>query len=414
MSKEAKIGLAVILVLLVTLGGVAVWRLKFKSPATPELATADSKEKSPPEADPKAGKAEFGWAESKANIPHNRRETPKILSPSAGQPPKTQGERDLWNIADYRNPRKSAGEATAISPPPSTMPDPPKPDAANPNDRYGLHRHSSSEPESDIAGPPAAGVVAIAESRQHGERHGNSAADDYRFRKNPPAEKTVPPDLVQSASSADYRDPSSGDVPYDRGPSASIVGNEQRRHRGGGYDRWIDSPAGNTSNSGQRGDGTYDVQPNESFSAISKKIYGTESYFKALEELNRGKSPDGQLKVSQNILAPDVAELEKKYPHLCPKADHREVLQSHDATLVSARNLHGTRSYTVVEGDTLFDIARYELGKASRWAEIYELNRNSLGKDFDYLVPGTELALPEDRPERPDPVTRRPVGGFRR
>jgi nucleoid-associated protein YgaU len=50
--------------------------------------------------------------------------------------------------------------------------------------------------------------------------------------------------------------------------------------------------------------------------------------------------------------------------------------------------------YVVAQGDTLFDIARYELGKASRWAEIYELNRDVLGEDFDYLKPGLELTMP--------------------
>ena len=170
---------------------------------------------------------------------------------------------------------------------------------------------------------------------------------------------------------------------------------------------------GFAANNGKREDGTYDVQPNDSFWTVSEKIYGTGAYFKALEELNRGKALDGRLKVGQNILAPDVSELEKKYPSLCPKENHREVLQNRNATLVSAHNLRGTRSYTVVEGDTLFDIARYELGKASRWAEIYDLNQNVLGKDFDYLVPGTELALPEDKPERPDPIARRQGGGIR-
>ena len=50
--------------------------------------------------------------------------------------------------------------------------------------------------------------------------------------------------------------------------------------------------------------------------------------------------------------------------------------------------------HAVNEGDTLFTIARYELGKATRWAEIYDLNREALGEDFDYLRPGMELVMP--------------------
>ena len=78
------------------------------------------------------------------------------------------------------------------------------------------------------------------------------------------------------------------------------------------------------------------------------------------------------------------------------------------------RNVSGSRTYTVAEGDTLFDIARYELGKASRWAEIYELNRDALGKDFDYLVPGTQLVLPQDTSRSPDPITRRSPRDYQR
>ena len=58
------------------------------------------------------------------------------------------------------------------------------------------------------------------------------------------------------------------------------------------------------------------------------------------------------------------------------------------------RRASGSNVYVVEQGDTLFDIARYELGKASRWAEIYDLNRDVLGEDFDHLSPGTELTLP--------------------
>ncbi len=49
----------------------------------------------------------------------------------------------------------------------------------------------------------------------------------------------------------------------------------------------------------------------------------------------------------------------------------------------SAPAASGGRTYIVAEGDSLFDIARSELGKASRWVEIYDLNADVLGKDID-------------------------------
>ena len=55
----------------------------------------------------------------------------------------------------------------------------------------------------------------------------------------------------------------------------------------------------------------------------------------------------------------------------------------------------GNSVYTVREGETLFDIARDQLGKASRWEEIYDLNQDELGETFNRLKPGMKLILPE-------------------
>ncbi|GAB6166317.1 hypothetical protein JCM19992_23170 [Thermostilla marina] len=54
------------------------------------------------------------------------------------------------------------------------------------------------------------------------------------------------------------------------------------------------------------------------------------------------------------------------------------------------------RPYVVREGDTLFEIARRELGRASRWMEIYNLNRDRLGDRLEHLHPGTTILLPTE------------------
>ncbi|MEI5612438.1 LysM domain-containing protein [Streptomyces brasiliscabiei] len=51
----------------------------------------------------------------------------------------------------------------------------------------------------------------------------------------------------------------------------------------------------------------------------------------------------------------------------------------------------GSRSYTVVAGDTLWGIAAHELGKGGRWQEIADLNPDV---DPDELQPGQVLKLP--------------------
>lgn len=142
-------------------------------------------------------------------------------------------------------------------------------------------------------------------------------------------------------------------------------------------------------------DGKYTVQPGDTLWSISEGVYGTGGYFKALAEHNRNVLPRShELTVGQQVEVPPATQLERDYPGLCPKQRKSALVPAGGQPRPAARTASGSDVYIVAEGDTLFDIARYELGKASRWAEIYELNRELLGEDFDYLRPGTELAMP--------------------
>ncbi len=140
---------------------------------------------------------------------------------------------------------------------------------------------------------------------------------------------------------------------------------------------------------------SYTVQPNDNYWSISRAVYGTGAYFKALYEHNRDRYPfPDQLRAGDVIYTPPATVLQQTYPDLCPQPRRNgkgSRLASH-----RTRPRPGSRTYVVREGDTLFDIARSELGRASRWAELYELNRDVLGDDFDYLTPGMELLLPAD------------------
>jgi nucleoid-associated protein YgaU len=141
--------------------------------------------------------------------------------------------------------------------------------------------------------------------------------------------------------------------------------------------------------------GMYIVRPNDTLWSISEKVYGTGSYFKALAAHNRANLPrSDRLAVGIKIAVPQVGELAQKYPSLCPKERRSALVKPRAVRATATMPGAGGDVYVVQEGDTLFDIARYELGKASRWAEIYGLNRDTLGEDFDYLQPGVELRLP--------------------
>lgn len=74
----------------------------------------------------------------------------------------------------------------------------------------------------------------------------------------------------------------------------------------------------------------------------------------------------------------------------------------------SAPLRQGSRVYVVREGETLYDIARNALGKASRWGEIYDLNWDQLGNRVDGLVPGMKLLLPDDGGQPTGGLSRNP------
>lgn len=78
---------------------------------------------------------------------------------------------------------------------------------------------------------------------------------------------------------------------------------------------------------------------------------------------------------------------------------------------LSSSRGQGRRTYVVQNGDTLYDIARQQLGKASRWREIYDLNKELINSRWLDLEPGTQLLLPDAGPEN---LTERPgVGTLR-
>lgn len=54
------------------------------------------------------------------------------------------------------------------------------------------------------------------------------------------------------------------------------------------------------------------------------------------------------------------------------------------------------RTYTVQPGDSLSAIAQHYLGDASRWPQIYDLNKDTIGPDPNVIQPGQVLTLPNE------------------
>ena len=265
----------------------------------------------------------------------------------------------------------------------------------------------------DVDRPPARSDGLAADNsidREAARLRENTKEREYR--PNPP---DIDKPVVRSGNDAPYPPragnglPSNaaapmGDAPnYAAAPSGYAPENAFRRE--------IETPGRVRAQMRLRDDGQYEVQPNDSYWTISEKVYGSGAYFRALAEQNRGKAarPD-RLPPGLIIATPPIAQLEKEYPDLCPRPNRREAVHNRASNTMLTATTAAGRTYVVQEGDTLSSIARNELGKVSRWAEIYQLNREALGKDYDYLTPGMRLVLPFGESQSGDRTTRRSDG----
>ena len=142
------------------------------------------------------------------------------------------------------------------------------------------------------------------------------------------------------------------------------------------------------------------AQPGDNYWKISKRRYGTARYFAALAEFNRPRISNAKkLRPGMKVMIPNQQVLESKYPHYfknSPSVNSGKIKQvsvTKPAGFFLTRN--GQPMYRVGSEDTLGSIAHAHLGRASRWIQIYELNRSKI-KTANRLKLGTELQLPRD------------------
>ena len=427
MGKETKIGLAVIVALLIVFGVVLAKRVSGPIDA-PLVSLSGEKSKTKDNGEEKSAKA--GDRKTGSS---DRLMAPLVVVPESGSEQSRKSSSptgsNKWTVASDGEEAKQTGHNSRDeSPSPSFMPQPLGVLAAK---QYAGQEGTSS----------AAQQVYDPYQRQ-------ATPTGVRPRQSSPVQVAPTPaapqaiDPISPPLRAATQEPTysgSGDYNYDRSsrrhtyreistqrispdsPGPHQVGqalpdpaNPVRRFSAtaagsGGYGV-LSGPS--DTGGGLNEDGTYTVQPNDNYWAISNRLYGTGGYFKALAEHNRKKHPNEErLQVGDVISAPDASQLAEAFPALCPKPGRKEV--GGGTTTVSRQSHFGVEgTYVVQEGDTLYDIARYELGKGSRWPEIHRLNRELLGDDFNHLTPGVQLTLPDD--EASDTITRRPGSVYQR
>ena len=423
-GREIKIGVAVILVLLIVFGAVLYRRLV--PGTTRPLAEERKQERHGSSLPPLAGPFDGGSAQ------------PMVVTATAGS---SHSSRRISVAEMAETPWSGRGDGASTdkndTPPPlkpSFMPPLPPSDAAGASP-WSRHKHdgdtskasfasanegdggSSAARKSDASPnpfsqipplPPATFVsrgktlpVQAVDRTQAGSPDAANPMRDPSAAPIVAAGGTAAPLLPGAGGYGDLAAGSSAPAAADPGASPPSYGSGSAAPTGAMTAGAFSSPY-----AGSGAPHTYTVQPNDNYWKISEKVYGTGAYFQALAEQNRKKIPDeSRLRPGDTVSIPPVGELEKKYAALCPKPDHRDTTRRQLATanaISTVSQVGGGRVYVVQEGDNLYDIARWELGKVTRWPEIYDLNREALGNDPDHLTPGMRLVLPGDRPgERP-------------
>ncbi len=120
---------------------------------------------------------------------------------------------------------------------------------------------------------------------------------------------------------------------------------------------------------------THVVAPEDNFSTIAERYYGSQSYAGLLVQANPNVDPR-RMKIGSRITIPPLNPDDVRAP---ARSEARQV---------------GTRRYYVQEGDSLYAIADAKLGTGARWSEIYELNKAVIGADPSRLKVGVALTLP--------------------
>lgn len=228
---------------------------------------------------------------------------------------------------------------------------------------------------------------------------------------------------LNTASNDPFQQPLTSS-PAGRSPvvSSSIsndpFGNEPVRLESSTRNQTFASQAGNA--------GSYTVQEGDSYWNISKKVYGTAKYFQVLADHNRNTIADPQkMKTGAVIQTPDAAVLQGRLKTVLRpsptalsgrieasgRADRSGSAGSSssatESVVVSRRettpdeqsgilfNEQGYPMFKIGETDTLTSIASDHLGRASRWQQVYNMNRDQL-QSPDKLHIGMLLKLPAD------------------
>jgi nucleoid-associated protein YgaU len=136
------------------------------------------------------------------------------------------------------------------------------------------------------------------------------------------------------------------------------------------------------------------AQIGDTIDSIAQAYYGSDRYTGLLVQANP------HLRGATHIRAGTMISIPPAPAGALPALEHRAGMgadrekPNRASTAGSTSGKPGDRTYVVKAGDTFYDIAREVLGSASRWKELFELNRDLVHGDPKRLRAGQVLTLP--------------------
>jgi len=146
----------------------------------------------------------------------------------------------------------------------------------------------------------------------------------------------------------------------------------------------------------------YTIVSGDTLAKISKKVYGSTKYIKAIERANPGVDPR-RLKIGEKIHLPEESETASTGGGTGTEelggtggnltGDLGEPIGGAGETVTTTTAVE-RQTYVVQSGDTLRKIALKFYHHSSLWTLIYHANRGKIGDDPNNLLVGEHLIIP--------------------
>ncbi len=140
----------------------------------------------------------------------------------------------------------------------------------------------------------------------------------------------------------------------------------------------------------------YTWQQGDGWVKLAERLYGNGAKFSLLKNANEGRD---DIQPGEKILVPifDVEALavapESPAPAAAPAAKNAGAKGAAKGAAKPEAVMTGGRIHEVKKGESLWKIAKSELGDGNRWKEIYELNKDQM-KSPEAVRLGMKLKLP--------------------